>query len=270
MSTLDKIKRFFKYGMFMDIHVMENFVKENIGNLTFEEAFQKTGRILNIIVYSNTSDEKPFIMNHVTTPSVVVWSAACASCAMPGMYQGVGIVCKDSTDGSLHEWSPSFSFSGEWVELTYGTTEELNLNRLSELFNVNHFIVSHVNPYIVVNPVFYILQYSPNFLIILTNFIAAEIRHYLVQFYQLGILPRWIAKLQRYFATLEGHVNIYPELHWSDLKNLMLDLSPEIVSYFIRKGEISTWKIMEEIKIRCSIERALDSACVALLKNKNK
>ena len=269
-SVFGKLFRFFRYGMFMDIGVLERFIKNNIGNITFEEAYQKTGRILNIIVYSNRRNEKPFIMNYVTSPTAVIWSAAAASCAMPGLYEGVGILCKDPATGTFHEWVPSFSFSGRWIELSYGTTEELNLSRLSELFNVNHFIVSHVNPYIVVNPVFYLLHYAPNFLLRITEFVAAEIRHYMMQFYQLGILPKCIAQFQRYFATLEGHVNIYPDLEWTDLKNLMFDLSPEIVNYFIRKGEISTWKVMEEIKIRCIIERTLDNSLHQLQPNSKK
>ena len=92
----------------------------------------------------------------------------------------------------------------------------------------------------------------------------------MMQFYQLGILPKCIAQFQRYFATLEGHVNIYPDLEWTDLKNLMFDLSPEIVNYFLRKGEISTSTVMEEIKIRCIIERTLDNSLHQLQPNSKK
>ena len=65
-SVSEKIVRFLRHGMFMDIHVLEQFIRENIGNLTFEEAHKKTGRVLNIIVFSSSGKERPFIMNYIT------------------------------------------------------------------------------------------------------------------------------------------------------------------------------------------------------------
>ena len=52
------------------------------GDVTFEEAFNMTGRIINIIVapQKNTTDP-PRLLNYLTAPHCTVWSAATASSA---------------------------------------------------------------------------------------------------------------------------------------------------------------------------------------------
>jgi hypothetical protein len=39
-----------KEGHFMDMEVYKNFIRDNIGDLTFKEAYDETGFILNITV----------------------------------------------------------------------------------------------------------------------------------------------------------------------------------------------------------------------------
>ena len=66
------------------------------GDLTFQEAFDKTGRILNIPVRAvDTTDRHSShvtaradsrLLNYLKTPHVVVWSAARCSCSVPGIY----------------------------------------------------------------------------------------------------------------------------------------------------------------------------------------
>jgi predicted acylesterase/phospholipase RssA len=57
----------------------------NVGLYTFQEAFDKTGRIINITVAPNNNYDPPRLLNYLTAPHVCVWSAAAASCALPGM-----------------------------------------------------------------------------------------------------------------------------------------------------------------------------------------
>jgi TAG lipase/steryl ester hydrolase/phospholipase A2/LPA acyltransferase len=52
--------------------------------LTFQEAFDRTGRIINITVAPMNDYEPPRLLNYLTAPHVCVWSAAAASCAIPG------------------------------------------------------------------------------------------------------------------------------------------------------------------------------------------
>ena len=51
----------------------------NIGNFTFQEAFDRTGRILNITVSPQNRSDPPRLLNYLTAPHVLIWSAAVAS-----------------------------------------------------------------------------------------------------------------------------------------------------------------------------------------------
>jgi TAG lipase/steryl ester hydrolase/phospholipase A2/LPA acyltransferase len=50
-------------------------VRANVGNFTFQEAFDRTGRILNIVVTPQNSSDPPRLLNYLTSPHVMVWSA---------------------------------------------------------------------------------------------------------------------------------------------------------------------------------------------------
>ena len=50
-------------------------------------------------------NEAPRLLNYLTAPNVVIWSAACASCALTGLFEPVEIVAKNK-DGELYPWSP--------------------------------------------------------------------------------------------------------------------------------------------------------------------
>jgi hypothetical protein len=58
----------------------------DVGLYTFQEAFDKTGRIINITVAPNNNYDPPRLLNYLTAPHVCVWSAAAASCALPGKH----------------------------------------------------------------------------------------------------------------------------------------------------------------------------------------
>ena len=56
----------------------------HIGPYTFQEAFDRTGRIINITVAPLNQYDPPRLLNYLTAPHVCVWSAVAASCALPG------------------------------------------------------------------------------------------------------------------------------------------------------------------------------------------
>ncbi len=59
-------------------------VKQNTGTYTFQEAFDRTGRIINITVAPVNRYSSARLLNYLTAPHVTVWSAAVASCSIPG------------------------------------------------------------------------------------------------------------------------------------------------------------------------------------------
>lgn len=71
------------------IHDADHFctkLEELLGDLTFLEAFEKTGRVLNVVVCAANADEPARVLNYLTAPQVLVWSAVAASSAFPGLF----------------------------------------------------------------------------------------------------------------------------------------------------------------------------------------
>ncbi|KAJ3178428.1 hypothetical protein HK101_010133 [Irineochytrium annulatum] len=137
-----KLMRFIKHGVLFDVEVFIEAMRDNVGDVTFQEAFNRTRRILNIGVSSSTVFEMPRLLNYLTAPNVIIWSAVAASCAIPYVYRSAPLMAKDKS-GNILPWNPS---GHRWID---GSVEnDLPMARISELFNVNHFIVCQVNPHI--------------------------------------------------------------------------------------------------------------------------
>ena len=70
-TLLRRIARFIRDGHFLDITVLEECVRANVGDMTFEEAYAKTKRVLNITVATSGRDGVPNLLNYLTAPNVV-------------------------------------------------------------------------------------------------------------------------------------------------------------------------------------------------------
>jgi predicted acylesterase/phospholipase RssA len=81
-----RIKRFFTQGILMDVTVLQEFLRDNLGDVTFQEAYDKTGIILNITVTGGSTHNEDRVLNYLTAPSVLIWSASAASCSLPLIY----------------------------------------------------------------------------------------------------------------------------------------------------------------------------------------
>lgn len=69
-TLLRRLIRLAREGYLLDAHALEECVRANVGDLTFEEAYAKTKRVLNITV-STTSAGVPNLLNYLTAPNVV-------------------------------------------------------------------------------------------------------------------------------------------------------------------------------------------------------
>lgn len=103
-------------------------------------------------------------------------------------------------------WSPS---TIKWSDATFESdSPEM---RLSELFNVNHFILSQASP-IMAPLVSRNLQESEGLLSTLAVTLLGEIRHRVLQLGQLGLLPRFIMAI--FDSKFQGNVTIAPHLEF--------------------------------------------------------
>lgn len=66
-----RVKRFVREGYFLDVGVLEQVLRANVGDLTFEEAYTRTKRVLNITVSTTGGGGVPNLLNYLTAPNVV-------------------------------------------------------------------------------------------------------------------------------------------------------------------------------------------------------
>lgn len=154
-GLLTVVKRVRTQGAVHDIRYLQWMLRNLTSNLTFQEAYDMTGRILGITVCSPRKHEPPRCLNYLTSPHVVIWSAVTASCAFPGLFEAQELMAKDRS-GEIVPYHPPFNLDPEEGSSTSarrwrdGSLEiDLPMMQLKELFNVNHFIVSQANPHIV-------------------------------------------------------------------------------------------------------------------------
>ena len=70
-TLLHRIARFIRDGYFLDVTILEECVRANVGDLTFEEAYARTKRVLNITVATSGRGGVPNLLNYLTAPNVV-------------------------------------------------------------------------------------------------------------------------------------------------------------------------------------------------------
>jgi TAG lipase/lysophosphatidylethanolamine acyltransferase len=66
-----RMARFWRDGYFLDVKVLEDCVKANVGEMTFEEAYNRSKRVLNITVATGGQGQVPTLLNYLTAPNVV-------------------------------------------------------------------------------------------------------------------------------------------------------------------------------------------------------
>jgi TAG lipase / steryl ester hydrolase / phospholipase A2 / LPA acyltransferase len=132
----------FKRGKLMDSKQLLVHIEANVRGMTFKEAYEHSGRVLNVTVSPTRSRQKPRVLNHLTAPDVMVTHSAHASCAMPPGYPPVMLHERDRR-GSVVPYLPT----ERWID---GSLHgDVPMLRLSRLHNVNHSIVSQANPHVV-------------------------------------------------------------------------------------------------------------------------
>lgn len=181
-SFLRRIFRYIMRGTLFDVEVLKNFLRENIGDITFQEAYDKTGWILNITVTGYKQHDNHRLLNYLTAPNVLIWSASCASSCVPGLFDPVELLCKN-------EYGHIVPYSSNRAKFIDGSiSADLPMQRLSELFNVNIFLVSQTNPWVIPfldqDDGFELFNYEKsklNFWKLIKNLIHSEIKHRLQQ-----------------------------------------------------------------------------------------
>ncbi|KAF6012801.1 hypothetical protein HII12_002323 [Brettanomyces bruxellensis] len=270
-SIIGSLNRFLKYGVLFDNLGLQGTVKSLFGDITFREAFNKTGRILNITVSPASIHDQPTLLNYLTAPHVMIWSAICASCSVPLIFPSSTIYEKDIKTGEQKEWC------NPMVKFVDGSVNgDLPITRLSEMFNVNHVIASQVNPHILPLVRFSMECEQPrrrNSLGLMFKRLVKktfkvtcwEISHYLDVLTEIGIFPNISTKLKQLITQpYSGDITILPEIKLDSLSSLFANPTADFFWNCIIGGARATWPQIEMIKDHCMIEFALDKAITTL------
>ncbi len=218
-----KILRFLQTGFFYNADEFINGLKKNLGDVTFLEAYNKTRRILNITVTSGTQYEMPSLLNFASSPNVLIWSAVACSCAVPGVFSSFSLMAKDK-NGNIELWTNS-----DHTFLDGSVDNDLPMQRISEMFNVNQFIVCQVNPHVV--PFLSKSIIKSRFRLIcegIMNFIFQEIRLRVKQVQEFTPLP---SLLRQIFNIVDqqytGDITITPNIPFVDYLKMLTNPSAE-------------------------------------------
>ncbi|KGO65111.1 Patatin/Phospholipase A2-like protein [Penicillium italicum] len=261
-----RMRRLLRKGYLFDVGVLEECVRANVGDLTFEEAYARSKRILNITVATMGKNGTPNLLNYLTAPNVLIWSAAVASNASSsGLYSPVTIYCKDET-GTIIPWPHTQdAVFRPWRHVQYNEGES-PLSRISELFNVNHFIVSQARPYLVpfLRSELNLLDRRQtgwnNLSRSAMRLVIVELRHRLRQLDYLGVLPAPLSRLL-IDETIPGpNLTLVPDLCFWDLRKLFQSPTKDRVSEWALKGERGVWPAISALKVREAVEIELDRA----------
>jgi len=129
-------------------------------------------------------------LNYLTSPNVVVWSAVSASTAIPRFFHPVELMIK-TEDGQIVPYHPENTMT-RYIDGSIGG--DLPMQRMSELFNVNTFVVSQVNPHAV--PFLSVdgggvleSRIRKKLSMTIKAVIGNEVRHFITQLVTLGLIP---------------------------------------------------------------------------------
>jgi TAG lipase/steryl ester hydrolase/phospholipase A2/LPA acyltransferase len=74
-SIFQKVARLLKTGTLFEMAHLKRVMRQMLGDMTFQESYNRTRRILNIPVSTSSIYERPRLLNYCTAPNVMIWSA---------------------------------------------------------------------------------------------------------------------------------------------------------------------------------------------------
>ncbi|ORZ32601.1 acyl transferase/acyl hydrolase/lysophospholipase, partial [Catenaria anguillulae PL171] len=241
------------------------------GDLTFLEAYEKTGRILNIsvVTYGRRSHQK--VLNYMTSPHIVVWSAILASSAIPAVIAPVQLMIKRKDRVTGESFIEPFTGWGDKFQ-DGSMQRDIPLRALHQMWNVNFTIVSQVNPHI--TAFFFQAKggsgsptahrggrgWRGGFLAsTLEHMIKLDLAKWLKVVRDLCLLPPLLNQdwSSIWLQKFDGSVTILPKVDLVDYLRILDDPSYERMQSYITRGQASTWSKFSMIQNRLKVEQAL-------------
>ncbi|KAF2254849.1 patatin-domain-containing protein [Trematosphaeria pertusa] len=235
------------------------------GSMTFREAYQRTGRILNVSCVPSDPHSPTILANYLTSPDCVIWSAVLASAAVPGILNPV-VLMKKNKDGTL----APYSFGHKWKDGSLRT--DIPLKTLNLHFNVRFSIVSQVNPHI--NIFFFSSRGSVGRPVThrrgrgwrggfigsaLEQYLKLDLNKWLKVLRHLELLPRPLGQdwSEIWLQRFSGTITIWPKSIPSDFYYILTDPTPQRLARMIHVGQQSAFPKLKFIGNRAKLEQII-------------
>lgn len=236
------------------------------GSMTFREAYERTGRILNVSCVPADPHSPTILTNYLTSPDCVIWSAVLASAAVPGILNPVVLMMK-TREGTL----VPYSFGHKWKDGSLRT--DIPLKALNLHFNVNFSIVSQVNPHI--NLFFFSSRGSVGqpvthrrgrgwrggFLGSATEqYLKLDLNKWLKVLRHLELLPRPLGQdwSEIWLQQFSGTITIWPRSIISDFWRILSDPNPKQLGRMLHVGQQSAFPKLKFLGNRMKVERTIE------------
>ena len=253
-------------GGIADVMYLKKFLMQNLGDITFAEAYQQSKRHINIAIAPYDTAQNPRIMNALTSPNVLVWSAVLASCAVPVLFPPVHLTSK-RYDG---RHTPYMS-NTKWVDGSMRS--DFPQEKIARLYNINYTIASQVNPHVV--PFMQsdierfrrdVLSWPERIIRHQGKAIAMDVMD-LTRSYMGNVFP--IRRMldhgygilgQRYY----GDVNIIAKYGLKHYSYVLKNPRPKLFKILQQEGERATWPKITAIEIHARIGKTIEHCLVSL------
>ena len=259
-------------GGFADVRYLKKFLIENLGDVTFEEAFEKSGLDINVTVAPyDVTQEDARIMNKYTSPDLLVWSAVLASCAVPILFPPVRLTSK-RFDG-VHT---PYLASTRWVDGS--VRSDFPQERMSRLYNLNYTIASQVNPHIV--PFMQddeeryrkdLLSWPERILRQQGKMATMGVMDFARS--RMGRLPSMRRLLDHGYGIVDqryyGNVNIVGNYSLQHYSYMLQNPRPHLFKLLQREGERATWPKISSIETHARIGKTIQH-CLEVLNSDQK
>lgn len=233
-------------------------IERFIPNLTFQEAYELTGRHLNVSIAPVEAHQTSRLLNAVTSPNVFVREAVMASTALPGAFPPQVLYAKND-HGERQAYLPSRM----WVDGS--VSDDLPAKRLARLYGVNHYLVSQTLPHVL--PFATGGKRGSGAASKLKTAAINTSRVWLNTY--LDILQKPLSRrpmLSRVSNTLLsvvnqdyfGDINILPSTRFFNPFKILHHLSVEDVQRLMLMGERCTWPKLEMIRTQTKIGHSLE------------
>jgi len=252
------IKQVIKGEGIFDPKQLRQMINRNIQDMTFLEAYEKTGRILNISVSPSETHQFPRLLNYLSSPNALIRHAAMASSAIPGLYPPVQLRARNYNGRSVPYMPQS-----RWIDGS--VHEDIPKEKVNRQHNVNHYIVSQINPHVL--PFLTEEGVKPGLIPFLQDVIIkgplVQVEHVLDLVHRHFDVPGLGSIIKKAHAIVgqnySGDITIYPTRNEFNVGQIFANASLQGASQIIDAGRRATWPRIERIRNTTQISRTFGS-----------